>query len=126
MTTKSTPARSAATAADPHAKYRRQFYRHFLRALLVSGTVISISLLMGILGYHFICDLEWVDALLNASMILTGMGPVATLTTNGAKVFASAYALFSGVIFITASGILIAPMFHHILHKFHLEQKDIQ
>jgi len=92
---------------------------------MVSGTVIAVSLFLGVLGYHFICDFDWVDSVLNASMILTGMGPLGNLTTTAAKLFASAYALFSGVVFITASGILLSPMFHRVLHRFHIEEKDL-
>jgi len=92
---------------------------------MVSGTVIAVSLFLGVLGYHFICDFDWIDSILNASMILTCMGPVGNLTTTAAKLFASAYALFSGVVFITASGILLSPMFHRVLHRFHIEEKDL-
>ncbi|HEY0456257.1 MAG TPA: hypothetical protein VGE41_07755, partial [Verrucomicrobiae bacterium] len=70
---------------------------------------------------HFIAGLDWVDAVLNAAMILTGMGPVNPLQTNAAKFFASFYALFSGIVFITSAGILLAPAAHRVLHKFHLE-----
>jgi hypothetical protein len=103
---------------------RRLFYHHFLRALGLSAGVLGCSLGLGILGYHFIARFTWVDSLLNAAMILTGMGPVGTLNSNAAKLFASAYALFSGVVFITATGILLAPIFHWVLHRFHIEQKD--
>jgi hypothetical protein len=105
-------------------KLRRQFYHRFSRALGFSGLIIAASLFLGILGYHFIVGFDWVDSLLNASMILSGMGPVGTLTTDASKIFASVYALFCGIIFITATGILISPMFHRVLHRFHLEEKD--
>ena len=105
---------------------KRRFYHSFLRALLLAGSVIGASLLLGILGYHFFAGFGWVDSLLNASMILSGMGPVKNLDSNAAKVFASCYALFSGVVFISATGILLAPMFHLVLHRFHIEQKDIR
>ena len=75
-------------------------------------------------GYHLTAGLDWVDALLNASMILTGMGPVSPLATNGAKLFASAYALFSGVIFIASAGVAVGPVAHRFLHRFHLELDD--
>jgi len=123
MSTTPTP-----TAPDIHAlreKYRRQFYHRVFRATLFAGAVIGASLFLGILGYHFIAGFGWVDSLLNASMILAGMGPVGNLETNGAKIFASAYALFSGVVFISASGILLAPVFHRVLHRFHIEEKDL-
>ena len=108
-----------------HAHHRRLFYRRFAWALLVASGVIGVSLFAGMLGYHFIAGFGWVDSLLDASMILTGMGPVGNLTTDGAKIFASAYALFSGVVFISATGILLAPMFHRVLHRFHIEEKDL-
>ena len=68
----------------------------------------------------------WVDSLLNASMILAGMGPVGVLNSDTAKVFASAYALFSGLVFITATGIVLSPIFHRVLHRFHIEEKDLK
>lgn len=95
-------------------------------ALALSGGLIAVSLGLGVLGYHFIAGFNLVDAILNAAMILTGMGPVGTLTTDAAKLFASAYALFSGLVFITATGILLTPIFHRVLHKFHLEEKDLR
>jgi hypothetical protein len=112
-------------AAQTRAAGRRHFIHHFLVALGLAAILISFSLGLGILGYHFFAGLGWVDALLNASMILTGMGPVDTLKTDGAKFFASAYALFSGVVFITATGILLSPIFHRVLHKFHIEERDL-
>lgn len=105
---------------------RRPFHHRFLLALALSGTLIGISLGLGILGYHFIAGLDWVDSLLNAAMILTGMGPVSTLNSDAAKLFASAYALFSGVVFISATGILLTPIFHQVLHRFHLEERDLR
>jgi hypothetical protein len=119
----SSPLTQKETKPSPHP--RRAFYHRFLIALGLASVLIAFSLGLGILGYHFIADLGWVDSLLNASMILTGMGPVDTLKTDGAKVFASAYALFSGVVFITATGILLSPIFHRVLRQFHLEQGDL-
>src|SRR3984957_11699745 len=96
------------------------FHRMAFSALLASG-IVAVALLAGILGYHSIASLGWIDALLNASMILTGMGPVDPMKTDAAKIFASAYALFSGVVFLSAMGVVIAPIFHRFLHKFHLD-----
>ena len=110
----------------PKPRCRRPFFHRFLLALGLSAVLVGISLGIGILGYHFIAGLGWVDSLLNAAMILTGMGPVDTMNSNAAKLFASGYALFSGVVFITATGILIAPIFHHVLHRFHLEERDLR
>lgn len=92
-----------------------------LRSLALAFGIIGLSLGLGIFGYHFCAGLTWLDALLNASMILAGMGPVNEITTVGGKLFASFYALFSGVVFITAVALLLAPVFHRFLHKFHLE-----
>lgn len=75
------------------------------------------------LGYHFCNKLSWLDALLNASMILTGMGPVDPIQSVSSKLFASFYALFSGIVFLTAVGVLFAPIAHRLVHKFHLEME---
>jgi hypothetical protein len=82
---------------------------------------VTVALAIGIIGYHEIAGLPWIDALLDASMILGGMGPVNPLKTNAAKLFASFYALFSGLFFIVTTGILLAPFLHRLLHHFHLE-----
>jgi hypothetical protein len=97
------------------------FFRRMAFSSLLAFGIVAIALLAGILGYHSIASLKWIDALLNASMILTGMGPVDPMTTSSAKLFASAYALFSGVVFLSAVGVVVAPIFHRILHKFHMD-----
>jgi hypothetical protein len=91
---------------------------------LAAAGLILASLGIGVVGYHFSEGLSWLDALLNASMILSGMGPVDTLHTVVGKLFASAYALFSGVAFLAAAGILVAPLAHRLLHHLHLEDGD--
>ena len=101
--------------------------RYLLRMLwhsLVALGIIAFSLFIGVAGYHFIAGLPWVDSLLNASMILGGMGPVNELRTDSGKVFASFYALFSGAVFLVIVGIIIAPVAHRILHRLHLEPGD--
>jgi hypothetical protein len=103
-----------------------RFVGRLALSFLLTVTIVVTALLVGVLGYHFIVRLTWIDALLNASMILTGMGPVAPMTDTASKVFASAYALFSGVVFLSAVGIVLAPVFHRILHKFHLDDADEQ
>ena len=103
---------------------REQFYRRILLYGSVSGGIIFVSLAIGVVGYHYFEDLPWIDSLLNASMLLGGMGPVNPLRTNAGKLFASFYALFSGMVLLVAVGVLIAPVFHRILHRFHLEIKD--
>jgi len=92
--------------------------------MAVAGGIVFVSLVLGVLGYHFFEGLPWLDALLNASMILTGMGPVEQLHSTGGKLFASFYALFSGIVFITTAGLLLAPLMHRLMHKFHLESKE--
>jgi hypothetical protein len=100
---------------------RHIFLRRFLRYF---GAAVGAALGAGILGYHFIADMSWIDSLLNASMILGGMGPVDPLKTDAAKLFASAYALFSGLVAITVMGMVLAPLAHRALHLFHLDEED--
>ena len=100
---------------------RKTFVLRVLRSLALALGIIGVSLALGVIGYHFCEGLSWLDSLLNASMILTGMGPVSELRTVAGKLFASFYALFSGVVFISAIAILLAPLGHRFLHKFHLE-----
>lgn len=97
------------------------FAGRLLNFLLFSLLVMSLALSLGVLGYHYFARLDWIDALLNASMILSGMGPVDPLPDDAAKLFASMYALFSGVVFISTVGIMLTPLFHRVLHKFHIE-----
>jgi len=101
------------------AKFMRRVARHLLLGLLLIG----IALGMGVLGYHCIGGLSWIDSLLNASMILGGMGPVDPLHSTAAKLFASFYALFSGLAFIGIASLLLAPFAHRLLHRFHIEEK---
>jgi hypothetical protein len=100
---------------------RPLFVRRMVRWGMVAGVVLIGSLALGVCGYHFIERLPWIDALLNASMILGGMGPVDPLHTRAGKLFASFYALYSGLAIISIAGLMIAPAFHCMLHKFHLE-----
>jgi hypothetical protein len=100
---------------------RGQFIARVARSLLAASGIVFAALAIGILGYHRFERLSWLDSLLNASMILSSMGPVSPLHTRAGKLFASAYALFSGVAFITVVGVLFAPIAHRLLHKFHLE-----
>jgi len=95
-------------------------------SIAIAGVLVLIALSVGIAGYHWIAGLAWVDALLDASMILGGMGPVNPLLTNAAKIFASGYALFSGLVFIAVMGIVLSPIAHRMLHKFHIDEKDSQ
>lgn len=104
---------------------RRLFIVRVLRHALLSFSLLFVSLSIGIFGYHFLERLSWLDALLNASMILGGMGPVNKLSTDAGKIFASIYAIFSGVIFLASAGIVTAPIAHRILHRLHLVEQEI-
>lgn len=102
----------------------RVYRRRQLASLAVAGVVLGISLAIGILGYHWAGGLPWLDSLVNASMILGGMGPVDPITRPAGKWFASAYALYSGVALLTSVGIIFGPALHRLLHKFHIEVFD--
>jgi len=95
-------------------------------SVLMAGILIVAALIVGIIGYHRIAGFDWVDSLLEASMILGGMGPVNPLATTEAKMFASVYALFSGLVFIAVMGIVLAPVTHRMLHKFHIDEDDLK
>jgi hypothetical protein len=97
------------------------FLRRQLRFTALSAAIVLGALAAGALGYHGIEGLPWLDALLNAAMILTGMGPVDRMQTSAGKLFATAYALASGVLFVTTVAVLFAPLVHRFLHRFHLE-----
>jgi hypothetical protein len=85
--------------------------------------IVAGALILGVLGYHFLVGLGWLDAFLNAAMILSGMGPVDPIITGPGKWFASFYALLSGVVFAVTTGIIIAPIIHRVMHRLHLERK---
>jgi hypothetical protein len=89
-----------------------------------SLTLICISLLIGITGYHHYQELSWIDSFYMASMILTGMGPVTEMTTENAKIFSSLYALYSGVAFLSITAIFFAPIIHRLLHILHVESDE--
>lgn len=97
------------------------FMRRMARSGALGAAIVLACLVIGIFGYHFLGGLHWLDALVNASMILGGMGPVDPISTVAGKVFESIYALFSGVAFLTSVGVFLAPALHRILHRFHLD-----
>lgn len=101
----------------------RAFFRRLVAHGVVGLAIILISLLAGVICYHQLADMSWVDAILNAAMIMGGMGPVTPLVSNGAKLFAAAYALYSGLVLLISVGLIFAPVFHRILHRFHLENE---
>ncbi len=97
------------------------FLRRMLRFSALSAAMILSALLIGVVGYRMTEHLDWIDALLNASMILSGMGPANTMLSVEGKLFASAYALFSGIVFVSCAGLFFAPMFHRIIHSLHAD-----
>lgn len=122
---------------DIKEKMKRRFEHHtqpllstnkFVRRVLFSFSlgfgIIILSLFAGMAGYHFLENLSWIDAFANASMILSGMGPLEQPQSEAGKLFAGIYALYSGLAVILIAGITFAPIVHRFLHKFHLETKD--
>ena len=103
---------------------RAEFYRRLARSCALGASVVMGALLVGMLGYHHFEKMGWIDAYVNASMILSGMGPVGSLNTDDGKIFAGTYALFSGLAFVSSIGIIFTPVFHRFLHKFHLEDTE--
>jgi hypothetical protein len=103
---------------------RRVFFTRIAVSVLISLLVVVASLGAGACGYHFFGGLAWIDALLNAAMILTGMGPVDPLRSAAGKLFATFYCLFSGIIFLTLMAIILAPIYHRFLHNFHLDEEE--
>jgi hypothetical protein len=100
-------------------------FRARLQQTIVFGlSLILASLAIGMLGYHFIAKQSWPDSFLNAAMILAGMGPIGDLKSTGAKIFAGIYALYSGLALISIAGIVLAPIIHRFLHKFHMEAEQ--
>lgn len=103
---------------------RLVFVQRFLKFFAFAAGLAIMALGMGILGYHHWAGFTWIDSLLNAAMILGGMGPIGDLPNDGAKLFAAAYALFSGLVFISVMGILLTPIAHRVLHHFHFDEED--
>ncbi len=99
---------------------RSVFFQRVIKNIMIASVIMLVCLLIGVLGYHQLAGASWIDSLHNASMILSGMGPVIEISTVGGKIFSSCYALFSGVIFITNVGIILAPAIHRLFHRFHL------
>jgi hypothetical protein len=101
-----------------------RFVERQFRFLFYALAILGFSLGVGMCGYHFVARLGWVDALLNASMILTGMGPVNDMPTAASKLFASAYALYSGIVFLSTAAVFLAPAVHRLLHILQVEQNE--
>lgn len=104
---------------------RPVFIKRVLVHIMLAILLVTLALSLGIFGYHWIAGLSWVDSLFEASMILGGMGPFNQIKSSGAKIFASGYALFSGLVFIALIGIILAPVAHRLLHKFHADEGNV-
>jgi hypothetical protein len=100
---------------------RRTFFMRLLHSIGLGLVAITLAQFIGMLGYHHFEKMSWVDAFVNSAMILSGMGPMGSLTTTAGKIFAGFYALFSGLMFILIIGLIFAPIFHRFFHKFHLD-----
>lgn len=114
---------TATTAERPRQPLppRHVFLRRLLRSGVAGLAIVAASLLVGMSGYHGLEGLPWLDAFLNAAMILAGMGPVDPVHSAGGKLFAGCYAIYSGIALLTATGVMFAPLVHRFLHRFHLE-----
>jgi hypothetical protein len=102
---------------------RATFYQRILKNIIIALIIMLICIVIGVIGYHYLADASWIDSIHNAAMILSGMGPVIEIQSTGGKIFSSCYALFSGVIFITNVGVILAPAIHRIFHRLHVEEK---
>src|SRR5678815_1503803 len=102
---------------------RRRFARRLLSHFAAAAFVVAVSLAIGMAGYVYFEQLSWLDAFLNAAMLLGGMGPVDDPRTSGGKLFAGSYALFAGLIFLVVAGIMLGPVVHRIMHRFHWDEQ---
>ncbi|MCB0652553.1 MAG: hypothetical protein KDC85_14850 [Saprospiraceae bacterium] len=103
---------------------KKQFHKRVFKYVLYSSFILGMSLGIGMVGYWYYADLNWIDAFYNASMILTGMGPANEMPDNAAKIFSGTYALFSGVAFLSTVAVLFAPIAHRFLHLMHIDDHD--
>ena len=112
-----------------HARARplmpwNRFKRHLMTYAAYAGVLLAVSLVIGIAGFHWLAGQSGLDALLNAAMLLGGMGPVGMIQGTAGKLFGAAYALYAGLVFIGASAVAFAPILHRLIHKLHLEEAD--
>lgn len=116
---------SGTPARAPHPSHealRQRLASHLARNALLATALLGVSLGIGMAGYHWLAPMSWIDAFVNAAMLLGGMGPVDPLGNDEVKLFAGLYSLYCGVVFIATTGLLIAPVGTHLLHRFHLDQ----
>jgi len=100
---------------------RKKYLRRLIYMSLITVVILTIWVFIGMAGYHFIDKLSWVDSFVNTGMLVGGMGPVNALVNPAAKIFAGLYAIFSGVLFLSAFAVMMSPIFHRFLHKFHID-----
>ena len=100
---------------------RREFIRRLGWSAATGLILVAFSLSIGVLGYHWLCGLSWIDAFLDAAMILSGMGPLSPIASTTGKLFAGIYAIYCGIALIGTTGVIFAPVIHRALHRFHLE-----
>jgi hypothetical protein len=105
---------------------KSEFYKRQVIFILYALALLSFSLGIGMIGYKVFTGMKWIDAFYNASMILTGMGPIDPMPTNAAKVFAGSYALFSGVIFLSTVAVMFSPIVHRFLHLMHVDDDNTE
>ena len=97
----------------------RRFVQHLTRQSMYAGALVAFSLLLGMAGYHWTAGFCWVDAFENACMLLGGMGPVGPVSRTGGKIFAGVFALYAGLVFLAVTALVLTPVLHHVLHRFH-------
>jgi len=121
----------SAKNCEPMYEHKKQklapmstFYQRVLKNIMLAFLILGLCLLIGVFGYHYTAGANWLDSVHNASMILSGMGPVIEIKTSTGKIFSSFYALFSGIVFITNIGIILAPALHRMYHRLHLEEQE--
>ena len=118
--------KTAAQLRLERARAQRIFAGRMARAIAIWIGLAVFGLAVGMIGYAWFEHMSITDAYVNAAMILSGMGPLGELKTEGGKIFAGSYAIFSGLLIVIATGFVLSPVFHHVLHRFHLEQKGDQ
>ena len=101
------------------APSRRRLVQHLAQQLMYAGALVTLSLVLGMAGYHWTAGLVWVDAFENACMLLGGMGPVGAVSSTGGKIFAGVFALYAGLVFLAVTALVLTPVLHHVLHRFH-------
>ena len=101
----------------------RSFAQRLLAHVGLAALVLTVSLAIGMVGYHVLEHLSWIDAFLNAAMLLGGMGPVNAPVSDGGKLFAGLYALYAGLVFIVTGGLMFTPVLHRLMHRFHWDGK---